>query len=473
MMSMLKTAICFILMFLNISCTTSNESIWSFKNNKPKTVHLESKVPSGCPFETSDDIKDLLFTGRYANYTKADTWYPSWASDGNLYSPWTDGTIGKMPFVWSAKRQDAETGYAKISGDDPLSLTISDWGVRTASALPYQGRYPCGSLVYNGVWYYGTYGLDQPVKEVRDKFGWYVLGPLVGFSWSTDYGKTWHETSHTTDEPLFEEVSRDQLDLREGKEGPFIKMGAPHFVDFGKNMERSPDGKAYLVGHGAEHPDPKPRVANNSWVTGDAVYMARVTPTIENMNDGSKYEFFAGRKKNGKAIWTSNFKNIKPVFEWNNHCGIVTATYNPALKRFFMCITNGHRQITSRKEYTSYILESDSLTGPWNMVTYMEDFGPQAYFINIPSKFISDDGETMWLCYSANYMSGDLRNNPDFTTKTIPPGSAYSLSLHEFKIKKTSRNKCLNKLTFKKVKVPESITQYLSDLKWTGYKGPK
>jgi len=28
-------------------------------------------------------------------------------------------------------------------------------------------------------------------------------------------------------------------------------MGSPHFVDFGKNMERSPDGKVYLVGHDA------------------------------------------------------------------------------------------------------------------------------------------------------------------------------------------------------------------------------
>ena len=38
---------------------------------------------------------DLLLdhAGRHAAYTGADTWYPSWASDDILYSPWTDGNI--------------------------------------------------------------------------------------------------------------------------------------------------------------------------------------------------------------------------------------------------------------------------------------------------------------------------------------------------------------------------------------------
>ena len=420
----------------------SEQSVWTAHGENPeKPVQYDASgpLPDGAP-DVSTHYKGIEFTGRYANYTKADTWYPSWASDGNLYSPWTDGTIGKMGFVWSARRDKAQTGYAKISGDDPLNLAVSDWGVRVASALPFQGRYPCGSLVHDGVWYFGTYGLDQSVGEVRNKFGWYVLGPLVGFSYSTDYGKTWIETSHTAASPLFFEISRDQLDLKEGKKGPFIKMGAPHFVDFGKNMEHSPDGKAYLVGHGGEFPDAMPRVANNSWVTGDAVYMARVTPSIATMNDGSKYEFFAGHKQNGDPVWSRNFEEIKPVFEWNNHCGIVTATYNPALKRYFMCITDGHRQTTSRKEYTSYILESDRLTGPWKLVAHMVDFGPQAYFLNIPSKFISPDGQTMWLCYSANYMNGGKRNDDEFIKNTTPTGSAYSLSLHEFTLETSCGN---------------------------------
>jgi hypothetical protein len=406
------------------------QTVWTSINkdaSKRTTYNTLGILPAGAPM-VSSNFSGVAFTGRYANYTKADTWYPSWASDGNLYSPWTDGSIGKT-YAWSNQGENADTGYAKISGDDPLNLKVSNWGVRVASALPFQGRYPCGSLVHNGVWYYGTYGLDQPEKSVRGKFGWYVLGPLVGFSWSEDFGKTWKETPHTPEAPLFDEPKRNKLDLNEGKQGPFIKMGAPHFVDFGKNMEHSPDGKAYLVGHGAEHPNSKLRIANSSWVTGDAAYMARVTPGIEHMNDRSKYEFFAGRDKAGGAIWTDDFRKIKPIFSWENHCGIVTMTYNPALKKYFMCITDGHRGITSRKKYTSYILESDHLTGPWAIVAHMTDFGPQAYFLNIPSKFISSDGMSMYLCFSANYMD-PKRNEKEMLEKSVPIGSGYALSLH-------------------------------------------
>ncbi|TSA37866.1 MAG: hypothetical protein D4R64_04740 [Porphyromonadaceae bacterium] len=78
------------------------------------------------------------------------------------------------------------------------------------------------------------------------------------------------------------------------------------------------DGKAYLVGHGAIDNDPTPRVADNSWIAGDAAYMARVTPSIENMNDITKYEFFAGFDKKKTAIWSSDFPKIKPLLVWDD-----------------------------------------------------------------------------------------------------------------------------------------------------------
>jgi len=61
------------------------------------------------------------------------------------------------------------------------------------------------------------------------------------------------------------------------------------------------------------------------------------------------------------------------------------------------------------------------------MVQYLKDFGPQAYFVNIPSKFISEDGKTAWLCFSANFSyTRGLQASPG-----NPQGSAYTLSLHE------------------------------------------
>ena len=45
-----------------------------------------SDVPSDCPFERSKDLAAVAFTRNAVAYTDADTWYPSWALDGNMYS---------------------------------------------------------------------------------------------------------------------------------------------------------------------------------------------------------------------------------------------------------------------------------------------------------------------------------------------------------------------------------------------------
>ncbi len=246
-----------------------------------------SQPPKGCPFEASKTLTGILFTGVHSDYHCGDTWYPSWATNGNQYSPWTDGTTDGVGSSSGGDR--AVTGNAVLVGDDPLHLVIHNTSPpQPASPLPYQGRYPCGSLVYNGVWYYGTYCLG-PAGSVRHEgftYNWPVLGPMPGFRTSTDFGKTWRPSPLSPGRPLFPEPRKFI--------GP-VKMGSPHFVDFGRNMEHSPDGNAYLLGMGAEENDPQPRYANLSWITADQIYLARVTPGIENINDLAKYEFFAGR----------------------------------------------------------------------------------------------------------------------------------------------------------------------------------
>ena len=387
-----------------------------------------SQPPADCPFKASEDIVDVAFLGVHSDYHVADTWYPSWASDGKLYSPWTDGSVPRLDGSRESSNSGhggrpasmTTTGQAVMEGSDPLNLKIYSLGLFTTTAAPYQGRYPCGSLVHNGVWYYSTYCL-APAGLARygdQAFNWPWLGPCVGFRISTDFGRTWKRTPHTPDKPLFGES---------GMWGYPVKIGAPHFVDFGKNMEHSPDGKAYLVGHGAVDPDPKPRFGNLSWISGDQVYLTRVTPSIENINDVSKYEFFAGHDANGQAIWTHDFDKIQPLIDWNNNCGCVTVTYNAPLKKYLMCVTDGWPTCA---RMNSYILEADRITGPWRLVTYMKDFGQQGYFLNIPTKFISADGRTAWLCYSGNFAK-DWRGE---VMQEIPPGSHYGLVLQKIRL---------------------------------------
>jgi hypothetical protein len=381
-----------------------------------------SEPPADIPFPPSQEVTGIAFTGRYAHYENADTWYPSWASNGKLYSPWTDGKVNGISST--SMGLQATTGYATIIGDDPLHLTITNVGVYPASPLPYEGRYPAGSLVYNGVWFYGTYCLSETPASTLDVD---ILGPFVGFRYSTDYGHTWHDSPHTPGHPLFPEAIRHDVSSVYFQRGRPLKLGLPHFVDFGKNMEYSPDGKAYIVSQGASEPDLKPRAANLSWITGDQIYLARVKPSIKTINRRSEYEYFAGHDAQGQELWTRDLSKIQPLIDWNNNAGNVAVTYDAPLRKYLMAVTDGGNTIG---RFNTYILESSKITGPWRLVVYMRNFGEQGYFVNFPSKFISQDGRTLWLSYSANFTNGYLHTD----YKSNPPGGGYWWTLQEVKL---------------------------------------
>jgi len=166
------------------------------------------------------------------------------------------------------------------------------------------------------------------VKHDGAVFNWPWLGPFVGFRTSTDFGKTWTETPHTPEKPIFGE---------NGLEGQAVKIGSSHFVDFGRNMQHSPDGNAYLMAHGAIDPDPKPRYGNASWISGDQVFLLRVEPSLSAINDPSAYEFFAGHGRRNKPVWTRDFDKIQPLIEKEVPTVAVLRRLNPPsrLQRWF------------------------------------------------------------------------------------------------------------------------------------------
>ena len=405
------------------------------KQAKPTSLRVwPSDPPESCPFPKSTTITGIALTGRYRNYGTADTWFPSWASDGNLYSPYMDGIVGGVHAGGGGPH--SMDGAAKIVGEDPLNLRVVPLTPYKTSPAPYGGRYASASLVYNGIWYYGTYVVDVFLSKEYNCM-WCVVGPFVGFGISRDFGHTWTDTSLTPTNNLFHETA---------KNGRRVKMGMAHFVDFGKNMEYSPDGYAYLVADGALTPGTPAGEAllnaptwakyNHTVFKGDMFYLARTKPSPQTINQESAWEFYGGKSKTGQDIWTHNFARIKPLFQWVGHCGGAQVTYDAPLKKYLWFVTDpleGTGGTTMRDmygvPYNTYVLESDRLTGPWKLVTYLRMFGRQAYWLNLPSKFISADGRTAWLCYSANW----TRN-----TQVDPPGSKYALSLHEIRL--LSRN---------------------------------
>jgi len=401
-----------------------------------------------CPFPPSSAFSSVQFTGFYANYGGADTWYPSWAADGNLYTPWTDGNVNGVG-AGSGCATDgcmSTTGFATVIGDDPLSLNVTAAGTFSSSPSPYHGRYPCGSLYYKGIWFYGTYTLDnenhqpgtplgrQPLERGADTLkepsygragyceNWCIQGPFVGFRTSLDQGNTWNEPRvhmANASDNLFGESAPDNHTSK-------VKFGAPHVVDFGRELEHSPDGKMYIVGHGASEP-----YSPTSWMQASEVYMARVSPTVAAVEDRSQWQFFAGQNSDGTDKWASgDVSQAKPILTWANTTGVTTMTYLPAVKKYILCISTPTFSPFTERQFDTYLLESSSLTGPFSMVTYMREFGPESYFVNIPSKFVAsevdaDGSLTMYLSYSANFA---------FRSQANPPGSGYHWTLQQIKL---------------------------------------
>jgi hypothetical protein len=111
---------------------------WVVWPNVPPTT------PSSIPYPPSTDLVGYQYLSGANAVTPgigADTWYPSWASDGKLYSSWTDGSVNGHRSS-SGGGDKATTGYAIISGDDPFNLTLSGVDTYVESTKPYQGRYP-------------------------------------------------------------------------------------------------------------------------------------------------------------------------------------------------------------------------------------------------------------------------------------------------------------------------------------------
>lgn len=396
-------------------------------------------LPKDCPLPLSKDYGGISFTGRYASYTKADTWYPIYASDGMMYSCYTDGSVN------GEGTGSPNPRCAQIEGTDPLNLKINAVGKNIRhngndKIRNKYGRYPCAQLMFNDIWYYGTYLLEQ---EDRSMFvpnaDWPILQPFVGFRTSDDFGETWFDNTDPGN-PLLENPHDKWVNAHGVEFNPYeVMIGAPHFVDFGVNLENAPTDKktgrkwAYMVAHGA---DPRCELAHNSWISGDNIYLLRIlmptgTDKEENfryMNNPANWQYLA--KDGSYCFWKRDnleevYSNIRPIVDATGYLGNVGLTYNAALRKYIMTLSRVDKE--DRNFFDTLILESDAIDGKYRVVQYLKGFAAVSYFMNIPSRFISEDGNTMWLCYSSVYR---YKNNP---LPTIG-GSQYALCLREIKL---------------------------------------
>jgi hypothetical protein len=260
----------------------------------------------------------------------------------------------------------ATTGYAIAVGDDPFSLVISNASTYVEPATPYGGRYPSLNFRLGGVWYYGTYSLEDfgRLPSPGPNCGnWCILCPFTSIRTSRTEGRTWVDarrnmTSFTDN--IFGETCANNTK---------VKMGAPHAVDFGRENEHAQDGRLYIIATGAETPE-----SHESWMQGDSVYLARTTgaPDPDTINTAAAWEFWAG------GAWAPTLAAARPLFVWPGRTGVVTLSWVPALSKFIMVISTPSFGCSTVGNFDTYMLESDAMTGPFALVSYLAAFGPEA-----------------------------------------------------------------------------------------------
>lgn len=416
----------------------------------------------------STEITGVSFTGRYANYTGADTWYPSWAADGELYSAWTDG------YLWSESSQDPVkcwycdrayarlgqdpkggpgrlhlyhchsnvdppcTGQARLTGSSPLNLDIVPLGKMFSG----QNLYPSVSIVANGVFYIGSY------DAYNDG------GRFNGLRFSRDWNHWAEQLKPGWQDSYWTDTRQPETDFFVADQHP-RRFNVPHAVVFGKNNELSPDGKIYLSAHG-QIPGGK-----SNWDKADAIYLTRVKARPEAATNPSAYEFFAGHDRKNQPVWSTDVTRSQPILEWKNHLGSENITYIPGLKKYLLTTARLSENETNLPCDVLIFWESDRITGPYRMVHYLNNWGPQTYFPNIPAKFISKDGLRMWLCVAANYA----------TDKINPFGSRYAASFHELVLRVRDRPVTVAPPEHRKNVAPQSTVEVSSLASGSNAKG--
>ncbi len=286
----------------------------------------------------------------------SDLWPVTWGPDGSIYTSWGDGG----GFGGSNSDGRVSMGFARIQGFpehfEVININGGKDGQHPAS-FPKKGKTD-GIVFVDGVLYAW---LNQ------QNGNW----PSVNQSliWSNDFGATWNYALWY---------------WSKGK-GNFKPNT---FLQFGKDYAGARDGYIYFYGRN-ETPTAK----------GTHGYMGRVLR--KKLRTREAYEFFAGLDSGNKPIWSSDVNDRKPHF--TDPAGVegIQVIYNTGIHRYLLTVHRGDQG-------TLGIFDAPEPWGPWTTAAYYDNWlnlkgtgiRREMLYINIPTRWISADGNTLWFIFS-------------------------------------------------------------------------
>ena len=328
--------------------------------------HTHSEIEKS-PYPPSPVIQSVEWdwsADRHAEIGKgSDLWPVTWAADDNLYTAWGDGggfggdnTVGR---VW--------LGFGRMEGMPPDFRGTNVWGGKDPENRASFGGYPTGLISVDGVLYcwvhlIGGEAWFPPQHE-----------SIFQLIWSEDLGKTWQKADWTV---------------------PGADFGEIGFLNAGKDYQDRPDDCIYMYG-----------VQRTGWIK--QIFTHRVAR--DRLREAVAYQTVKAFDGNGGPKWGPGTGGRKPIFEdANGTMSVPRVVYNAGLDRYILTV--GH----CRTEQLG-IFDAPNPWGPWTTVAYYSDWGGYqsgegAYALgwDFPTKWMSEDGKTMWCVYSGSDRGGTL-----------------------------------------------------------------
>lgn len=182
-----------------------------------------------------------------------------------------------------------------------------------------------------------------------------------------------------------------------------------HWTDVGKQFPPPLGNLSWVVrGRGGVYPDGYVyAIASEREFNASRLILGRARPDIADMTDPANWQWMTGWTPSAWPIFTSNLAAAVPVMSWTSHITYPQMAYDAPLRRYLLTFSHSYASAppdiwTNGAELL--ILESPHPWGPFSFVAHEPEFGPSnGYAPGFPIKWISANGQNLWLKWAANF----------------------------------------------------------------------
>ncbi len=299
-----------------------------------------------------------------------------WADDGNQYAMVDDGGagLGSSTAFWrnSLAEVIGSPPHIRIAhvGDPTQPPPATSAQIRRRPSLwtgPLGPYYSSGLVEAKGVFY--------ATEQRRWNSG--MNAPFTGLqaiAYSTDHGESWTSGARSFPAPL----------------------GNLSWVIRGKGGFYA-DGYVYAI-------------ASEREFNADHLILGRARPGPATMTDPAAWQWtsgFTGAPAERTPTWSSSSSAAAPIATWSQHITYPQMAYDSPLHRYLLTFTYSYKETVPgiwQDGAQLVILDAPHPWGPFSFVAQEPNFGPSdGYAPGIPLAWISRDGHSLWMKWSANF----------------------------------------------------------------------